>query len=241
MDFPILELLDPATCYRKLSDLLHPNGLRCPRCGVCQGLNIHRHRAGSPVIDYRCQGCRRIFSVFTDTTWHGARLNPTQILMILRGIAQGVPTAKLAREVGVSRQHLLRIRHRVQARAVPAAARAPLPDDHAEADEMYQNAGEKGVPHRDPKDPPRRRANKAKGHGSWATDRPPVCGVSGRESGQFRVRVARRAWAAEVVHQTVLPATKPGATIFTDEWGPYKALPKHDRKHASVSHNRGEY
>jgi hypothetical protein len=31
---------------------------------------------------------------------------------------------------------------------------------------MYQNAGEKGVLHRDPEDPPRRRANKKK---VWAT------------------------------------------------------------------------
>jgi hypothetical protein len=62
--------------------------------------------------------------------------------LILRGIAQGVPTAKLAREVGVSRQHLLRLRHAIQARVLAAADRSPLPDDQAEADEMYQNEGE---------------------------------------------------------------------------------------------------
>jgi len=32
---------------------------------------------------------------------------------------------------------------------------------------MYQNAGEKGDPHRDPDDPPRRRANKFNGHGTY--------------------------------------------------------------------------
>jgi hypothetical protein len=31
---------------------------------------------------------------------------------------------------------------------------------------MYQNAGEKGIPHLDPGDPPRRRANKRRGHGA---------------------------------------------------------------------------
>ena len=97
------------------------------------------------------------------------------------------------------------------------------------------------MPHTDPEDPPRRRANKAKGHGTWATDRPPVCGATGRQSGRLWVRVGRRSWAAELVHQTVLPATKPGAMVYTDEWGVYKSLPKHGRGHASVSHNRGEY
>jgi transposase len=101
--------------------------------------------------------------------------------------------------------------------------------------------GKKGVPHTDPDDPPRRRGNKAQGHGSWATDRPPVCGVVGRESDRLFVRVGRRSWAAEVVHQTALPLTKPGAMVYTDEWGPYKALRRNGRRHASVSHNRGEY
>ena len=31
MDFPIVDLLDPAACYRFLVELLHPDGLRCPQ------------------------------------------------------------------------------------------------------------------------------------------------------------------------------------------------------------------
>ena len=62
--------------------------------------------------------------------------------------------------------------------------------------------GKKGVPHPDPEDPPRRRANKVRGHGTWDNDRPPVCGVVGRESGQVRLTVAaqsdRRALEAVV-------------------------------------------
>jgi hypothetical protein len=81
--------------------------------------------------------------MFTGTPWQGTHLNPSQILLILRGIAQGAPTAKLAREVGISRQHLLRLRHEIQARALDAADHTPLADDQTEADEMYQNAGEK--------------------------------------------------------------------------------------------------
>jgi transposase-like protein len=158
VDFPILDLMDQAGCCRKLDDLLHPDGFACPRCGAREGLNVHRRHHDSPVVDYRCKGCRRVFNMFTGTQWQGTHLTPVQILLILRGIAQGVPTAKLAREVGISRQHLLRLRHEIQARALASVDRSPLPDDQTEADEMYQNAGEKrGPAHRPgrPAAPPR--------------------------------------------------------------------------------------
>jgi transposase len=97
------------------------------------------------------------------------------------------------------------------------------------------------VPHNDPADPPRRRANKAAGHGTWDTDRPPVCGVVGRECGRLALRVGRRNWAAELVHQTVVPRTRPGATAYTDEWSGYKPLRAAGRGHAAVRHNAGEW
>ena len=48
------------------------------------------------------------------------------------------------------------------------------------------------MPHTDPEDPPRRRANARPGHGTWANDRPPVCGVVGRESVEIRLSVTER-------------------------------------------------
>ena len=101
--------------------------------------------------------------------------------------------------------------------------------------------GKKGVPHRDPQDPPRRRANQATGHGTWDTDRPPVRGVTGRRGGRLALRVGRRNWAAELVHRTVVPRTKPGAMVYTDEWAGYKPLPAAGRGHAAVKHNAGEW
>ncbi len=153
MDFPILDLMDQECCRQKLFDLLHPDGSSCPRCGARDGLNVHRRRPDSPVVDYRCKGCRRVFNRFPGTHWQGTHLSPVQILLILRGIAQGVSTAKLAREVGISRQHLLRLRHEVQARALAAADRSPLPDDRTEADEMSQDAGEERGPAHRPRRP----------------------------------------------------------------------------------------
>ena len=33
MDFPLIDYLDEGACYRKLVELLHPDGLACPACG----------------------------------------------------------------------------------------------------------------------------------------------------------------------------------------------------------------
>jgi transposase-like protein len=144
MDFPLLDLMDPGACYQRLLDLIHPDGLTGPRCGGGRDrYNIHRRRARSPVVDYRCKDCRRVFNLFTATAWQGTRRSPAAILLILRGFTQGTSTAKMARELAASRRHLLELRHQVQARAAAACDRTPLPDDAAEADEMYQNAGEK--------------------------------------------------------------------------------------------------
>ena len=100
--------------------------------------------------------------------------------------------------------------------------------------------GKKGVPHTDPDDPPRRRANKARGHGSWDNDRPPVCGVVGREGGQVRLTVAAHS-DGETLQGVVGEATKPGATVYTDEWGGYNALPSMGLGHATVCHAEREW
>ena len=95
--------------------------------------------------------------------------------------------------------------------------------------------GKKGVPHRDPEDPPRRRANKAPGHGSWENDRPPVCGVVGRESGQVRLTVVEHSDGA-TLERVVRRASGPMVTVNTDERGGYNGLPAMDRRHATFCH-----
>ena len=75
MDFPITALMDQAACYRRLLELLHPGGLTCPRGGAGPDrYRLHRRRAGSPIVDYRCPDCRRVFNLFTGTAWQGTRL-----------------------------------------------------------------------------------------------------------------------------------------------------------------------
>lgn len=99
--------------------------------------------------------------------------------------------------------------------------------------------GKKGVPHTDPKDPPRRRANKARGHGSWETDRPPALGIVGRESGQVYLEVIRSSSKNEILPK-VIEQTAEGSAVYTDEWRAYDDLESQERIHESVCHKPGE-
>jgi len=109
-------------------------------------------------------------------------------------------------------------------------------DEVVETDEMYQNAGEKSIPHLDPVDPPRRHANKKRGHGNFETDRPPVVGVIGRDSGKVALQVTRTSSSVEL-QAVVEGATQPTATVNTDEWRAYNWLALTQHSHVSVTHN----
>lgn len=143
MDFPIGNLMDSEACYRFLLDILHPDGLCCPGCRRSDAMAVH-HRRHQPVLDYRCRHCGSVFNAYTGTPLHKTHRSPTQLVLILRGICQGTPTAQLARELHCDRKHLLGLRHKLQELALRAATRSgPVAGQSTEADEMFQNAGEK--------------------------------------------------------------------------------------------------
>src|SRR4051812_27116657 len=151
MDFPLADLMDQDACYARLVQALHPDGLACPRCGSDR-LGVHR-RHREPVLDYRCRDCRRVFNAFTGTALQKTAHSPAALVLILRGFAQGVPTARLARELGCDRMKLLALRHKLQGHATAGPDPPPLPDATVEADECYVNAGGKRHPTPRPRGP----------------------------------------------------------------------------------------
>jgi transposase-like protein len=95
--------------------------------------------------------------------------------------------------------------------------------------------GKKGIPHTDPADPPRRRGNKRRGHGTFANDRPPVAGVVGRESGELQLEVVDNSGAA-TLQDFVNRTTDPTVTLNTDEWCGYSRVSASGREHQTVCH-----
>jgi transposase-like protein len=238
--FPISNLLDEDMCYDVLHDILHPQGLHCPNGHLLPETQAPHMRDRAPVCDFRCRICKSVFTVFTGTCWAGTHYSCAEIVMIVRGFAQGTPTLQLAEELDRDYGTLLKYRHLMQEAGLLGRDTSPLPDASSEGDEMFQNAGEKGYPHCDPEDPPRRRANKRKGRGTMANDRPPVQGVVGRESGKIRLTVCQDTRQA-TIQPLVETKTSEGTAFYTDESSAYNGAAASGRPHATVCHSRSEY
>ena len=240
MDFPIGELMDESACYEFLVGLLHPDGLACPHCGDRGQLEVHR-RDPRPDPDLsllrlspHLQRLRRHDSpgdqaaadrAGPDPPRHRPRASPPPRWPASRAVA--VPSC--SRSAIASRSWPSRTstgRHCKTRRSRPT--RCP------------GTRGEKGVPHRDEEDPPRRRANKAVGHGTWDRDRPPVCGAVGRESGRARPHVEHRTDRA-TLERVVVGSIREGAMVYSDEWKGYHHLSELGRGHATVCHTVGEW
>ncbi len=112
--FPIQHLLDEQACYDFLSEFLHPQGLYCPNHHPLPLDQAPHDRHRAPIMDYRCRTCGTVFNIFTGTLWTKTRFDCATIVLILRGIAQGVPVNHLAQELGLDPSHLLLRRQSIQ-------------------------------------------------------------------------------------------------------------------------------
>jgi transposase len=97
--------------------------------------------------------------------------------------------------------------------------------------------GKKGIEHFEAADPPRPRANKRRGRGTFANDRPPVLGTIGRQTGEVRLRVSVD------TKQVTLKAhverfTGAGTHIYTDEYDSYNSV---ERPRSTVAHGHKEW
>jgi transposase-like protein len=144
MDFPIIDLLDTDQCIAWLEQHFHPAGLQCPHCPAAHDeARLFRINGGSGLPVWRCQRCQGVYNLYSGTVFGGSHLAPLHVVLILRGVLQGQPSAQLAREIGLTEKTVLKWRHRLHARAEQIQPNTPLPDQATESDEMFQNAGEK--------------------------------------------------------------------------------------------------
>src|ERR687894_3293817 len=140
IEFPITGLLDDGICTIWLERYLHPDGLKCPHC---RSPARRLFRAPGHFPAYRCRACEGDYTLLTGTVFEKTRQRPATLGLLLRGMAKGEPTARLARELGLSRKQLHTLRQRIQANLNETAQTDVMRGTAFEADELYQKAGEK--------------------------------------------------------------------------------------------------
>jgi hypothetical protein len=226
-------------CLRWLERHLHPKGLQCPRCGTCERLLAQRP---APFPACRCRQCVRLYTVLTGTDFAKTRQTPAKLVLILRGIAQGETTARLARELGLFYKQMHTLRQRAQGNLYERLPNEPMTGTQFEADELYQKCGERRDEHRHLADPPRCRANKVRDHGTYANDWPPIFSIVGRTTGEVRYFVEETADGATC--QGVIRSSVPRerTVLYTDEWGGSWSVEKQMKlSHGSVKHSEKEW
>ena len=144
MEFPITDLLDYASSVAWITLHFHPAGFKCPKCGAPKSqARIFRETQRSELVVYRCKRCGTTYNLYSGTIFQQTHLTPMQVVLLMRGICKGESSKVLAAELKLNYVSVLTLRHAVQANAEKAQPDTPLPDQHTETDEMFQNAGEK--------------------------------------------------------------------------------------------------
>ena len=144
MDFPITELMDDQASAEWIEQHFHPDGFRCPHCQASvDHAYVFRATAKSQLTVYRCRRCQGIYNLYSGTVFEARHLRPAQVVLLIRGVLKGESSATLARELAMSRTTATELRHLLQANAEHHQLDTPLVDNVVEADEIFQNAGEK--------------------------------------------------------------------------------------------------
>jgi len=198
------------------------------RCGKCGSESTREVPHGKP-MPYWCTDCRSYFSVRTGTPL--ARSNVPMrkwaiaIYLCLTSL-KSVSSMKLSRDLGVKQQTAWFMLHRI--REAWAADDDDQFDGPVEVDEVYMGGLRENMP----------LSKRKKLRGRGPVGKTVVVGVKDRETNEVRAEVVERTDGA-TLKGFIREHVEPGATVYTDEYAPYKGLKGF--RHESVNHKVSEY
>lgn len=218
---------DPETAAAYVAGIKWADGAFCPKCGSVKVGHIKSRNR------YQCKekGCRKQFSLLTDTIFESTHLGLDQWMVAVWMIVNcrnGVSSCEIARAVGCKQQSAWHLLHRV--RHILAQDGAEKLSGFVEADTTLVGGILKNMKQsrRDALAPLGRLAGKTIVHA-----------LKERSTGNVRAAVVQRE-TSEVARQIVTENVAAGSFLMTDSAHAYKGL-KLDYIHQSVNHSRGEY
>ena len=211
---------DEAEVERMLVKMRWPDGVRCPDCGS-------DHVSGRPTRKpqpFRCNSCRKDFSVKTGTVMHASKIPlskwATAAYLMTTGL-KGVSSMKLHRDLGVSQKTAWHLAHRIRK---AWESDGGLFSGPVEVDETYVGGKE------------RNRRSGEKLREEPLGGKSIVAGAKDRATGKVSAAVVDAASSKEL-KGFIRGRVAPGAKVYTDGHSAYRGLPNH----SAVMHSRGEY
>ena len=193
-------------------------------CPFCESRNIQHCKNRKPQ-PFRCRGCRKLFSVKTDTFMHGSKIALSKwgvAIYLYSTSLKGVSSMKLHRDLGVTQKTAWYMGHRI--REAWDTAENPF-GGTVEVDEAYFGG----------KDRNRHEWQIQEGRGPKG--KTAVVGMKERESGKIEAEVVETT-DKHTLQGFVEVNTEVDATVYTDGAKAYEGM---HRIHESVDHSVKEF
>ena len=222
-------------CLGHLHLLRWPGGVRCVFCGSERVVKTGMHGKRVRAQRYHCRSCDRWFNDKTGTPFAGSHL-PLRTWFFVAFLMQfRVSVMEISRALGMRYATVFDMVKKLRS-SLYAGRMAEKLRGEVEMDEAYVKAGLKGK--RGLRRAPRKRGLKARGRGTYETDKVPVVAAVERGSGRVRLQPHRNV-KGRVVIKRYQRDVDPGSRVYTDDYSSYDVLP--GDKHGSVNHSDREY
>lgn len=254
----LYEFFNEIKCIKIFLKYRWPKKVICPICGSEKVIKYGKYE--KYYQRYLCKDCteknkkRTIFNDKTGTIFEGTKLSLSMWFLAGYLIKLGLSNAQIADELGVEENTARRMCNLMRGCMFFQNCFQKLTGT-IEMDELYQSAGNKGNGRRFEKigddnkskgiiknlgREPRKRGLKIRGRGSYEKDKPPVIGMTERESGTIHIEVAMNVKQATLKPLAVRHIEK-GSKVYTDDYSVYDFLENSGYSHESVNHSAGEY
>jgi len=215
----------------------------CPKCGVvgrCYYLNpkngeSRKTRTGavSERRVWKCGGCRKQFSVLTDTIFHGTKISIRTWLMVIFEMCSAknsISAWEVSRKYGITNESAWHMLHRIR-EAMKREPVAGLLRGTVVADETWIGGNPKNRHRSDPRAKDRRKG----------TDKTPILALVHHET-----REVRSMGVTDVSAKTLRKVMDdhidaPNTHLWTDSASAYQQMADEFAGHASVNHTKGQY